>query len=107
MHIKNILDSKDISVQFRLPSNLSNGFNEFIKLNNLNNVVDKNTKVVYTSKDKINKPLIKSSCKPICVLSTSSSRHNGDMEPWLESFDLVMQYDNTVSSIYEITEKQE
>jgi len=96
-HIKNIVDSKDVSVQFRMPSNLSNGFNEFIKLNNLNNVVDKNTKVVYTSKDKINKPLIKSSCKPICVLSTSSSRANRRMEPWLESFDLVIQYDNTVS----------
>jgi hypothetical protein len=62
------IDNDEISVLFRLPSNTDKEFNDFIKNNNLNNPVDKNTKVVFLN-DKIPKPMIKADIKFNAVIS--------------------------------------
>lgn len=64
------------SVLFRLSNDDSNGsrFNNYIKDNNLNNMVDKNTKVVYISNEKLPKPLVSSGWNPITVFTKESSR---------------------------------
>jgi hypothetical protein len=94
---RNIVTPDQISVQFRLSSENSHGFNEYIKENGINSPVDKNTKVVYTSIDKLNKPLITSDCRPNAAILLESRRVNHKMQPWLNSFDLVMHYDSSSS----------
>lgn len=94
---KNIVTPDQVSVQFRLSSENSNGFNEYIKENKLNSPVDKHSKIVYTSIDKPNKPLITSECDPKAAILLESRRLNHKMLPWLNSFDLVIHYDTDVS----------
>lgn len=96
---RNIIDSSEVSVQFRLPSNESGGFNEYISENNLNNKVDKNTKLVYTIQDKLNKPLLQSDCFPKTIMLLESTRVNHRVDLWLDQFDLVIHYDNNVSQM--------
>lgn len=95
--LKNIVNPNQISVQFRLSAESSNGFNEYIKVNGLNSPVDKHTKVVYTSIDKLNKPLINSDCNPQSILLLESRRIGFKMQPWIDTFDLVMHYDTNIS----------
>lgn len=94
---KNIIDSENISVQIRLPSDQSNGFNEYIKDHGINSPVDINTKIVYNSREKLNKPLLISDCKPRTALLMQSQRLHSKIQYWLEEFDLVLHYDSDVS----------
>jgi hypothetical protein len=55
------IESKNLSVMFRLPNEQS-AFNEYVRLAGLNNPVDENTRIVFVS-TKITKPLIKSGVK--------------------------------------------
>jgi hypothetical protein len=55
------IESKQLSVMFRLPNEQS-AFNEYVRLAGLNNPVDENTRIVFVS-TKITKPLIKSGVK--------------------------------------------
>jgi hypothetical protein len=91
-YLRNLIDSREISVLYRLPSDQSNGYNEFIQQNKLNNPLDSNTKIVYTSKNKINKPLVLSECNPITVLSLCKTRRSSQLDNWLVNFDLVIDY---------------
>jgi len=101
-HLKNIIAQNEVSVQFRLPSKESNGFNEYIAENKLNNAVDKNTKLVYTSKDKLNKPLLQSNCSINSVMLLESMRANTKVQTWINEFDFVIHYDNESSHFYNI-----
>ena len=94
---KNVVAPNQVSVQFRLSSEHSNGFNEYVKHNRLNSSVDKNTKVVYTSIDKLNKPLMTSECNPQTILLLESRRTGLRIQPWLDSVDLVIHYDENIS----------
>ena len=95
---KYLFSSDEISVQFRLSSDKDNGFNDYIKNNKLNSPVDNNTKIVYTSMDKLNKPLFVSDCNPRTALLMSSHRLGLKPQKWLSSnFDLVIHYDETIS----------
>lgn len=96
-HFKNIVDSSNISVQLRLPSDQSNGFNEYIKSSGLNSPVDNNTKIVYTSREKLNKPLLSSGCKPKVLILMQSQRLHSKMQHWAEEFDLVIHFDKEIS----------
>lgn len=91
-HIRNLIDPSEISVLYRLPSDVSNGYNEYIKDNKLNNPLDKNTKVVYTCKNKVNKPLLQSECKPVTALMTNNLRTAQGVMSWVMQFDLVVDY---------------
>lgn len=65
---RHIVDAKEQSVLFRLNSDTGASFNDYIKENNLNNWVDKNTKIVYISNEKLPKLLVSGTWKPIAAL---------------------------------------
>ena len=95
-----IIPNESCSVLFRLDNN-SEGvdFNQYIKQNSLNTPVDKNTKIVYISNNKIPKPLLKSDWFPITAITTSSSRsYGGKTDSYVEMLDLVIHYEEDVSS---------
>jgi hypothetical protein len=71
-HYRDILDSNEQSVLFRSEEKDA-GFNQLIKDRKLNNWVDKTTKVVYISKSKLPKLLVKNEWKPSATFSFSSS----------------------------------
>lgn len=75
--IKGFIDSKDVSVMFRLDNQNNNEFNQFIKDKSLNNSVTDTTKVVIVSRRKIPKPLLKSDWKPQALFTFGSSRFSG------------------------------
>jgi len=76
---RHILPIEEQSVLFRLSnsSSLGTSFNEYVKDNKLNNWVDKSTKVVYISKDKVPKLLINNEWSPIAsvVFGSNLNRH--------------------------------
>ena len=71
-HYRDILDPQEQSVLFRSEEKDA-GFNQLIKDRKLNNWVDKTTKVVYISKSKLPKLLVKNEWKPSAAFSFSSS----------------------------------
>jgi len=94
-NFKNLLMPHSSSVLFRL-SNDSEGleFNSYIKENSLNNILDKDTKIVYTDSSKIPKPLVKSDWKPSAILLMSSQRPQTKVLHYIESADLIVHYDS-------------
>jgi hypothetical protein len=75
--VRNYIPNEQITVLYRKDSHSDkNGYNQYIKDNNLNTPVDKDTKIVYTLKSKVNKPLAKSDCLPNTALSFSTERHS-------------------------------
>ena len=97
---QNIIPSERMSVMFRL-DNTSEGkpFNEYIKQHNLNNVVDKDTKIVYISSNKIPKPLLKSEWFPSAAITTFAGKAYGDAKTstYIGELDLIIHYDNQLS----------
>jgi len=94
-----ILD-ESCSVLFRLDNNEEGtGFNQYIKRNNLNNKVDKDTKIVYISSNKIPKPLLQSEWFPSAAITTFSGRNYGGtkVDDYLDEVDLIIHYDDEVS----------
>tara|TARA_B110000503_G_scaffold124191_1_gene190516 strand:- start:529 stop:1707 length:1179 start_codon:yes stop_codon:yes gene_type:complete len=71
-YYRDILDPKEQSVLFRV-EDADAGFNQLVKDRKLNNWVDKDTKVVYISKDKLPKLLINNEWKPTATFSYNSS----------------------------------
>lgn len=73
-YIRNIVDSKDVSVTFRL-DNKDDGleFNNYIKKQGINNKVDTNTKIVYNVDNKMPKPLYTSNWMPDTIIVLGSS----------------------------------
>lgn len=90
-----VLDEEQ-TVMYRLDNNTNSEFNEYIKNNNLNNPLDKNTKIVYISSNKIPKPLIKSDWRYKAILNI------GFIQSWrrntiADDNDLIMYYDDVAS----------
>ena len=71
-HYRDILDAEEQSVLFRLEQKDA-GFNQLVKDRKLNNWVDISTKVVYISKSKLPKLLVKNEWKPSAAFSFSST----------------------------------
>jgi len=94
--IKNILLAEDMSVVFRL-DNTGDGlhFNQYIKDNNLNNKLAKDTKIVYTTDNKIPKPVVNSDWYPRTILVYGSSRITSTRKvlSCYTHTDLIMHYD--------------
>jgi len=65
---RHVVDPKEQSVLFRLSGDTGLSFNQYIKENNLNNWVDKSTKIVYINNSKLPKLLVKGEWKPITAL---------------------------------------
>ena len=70
-YYRDMVDASKQSVLFRLEEKNA-GFNQLVKDRKLNNWVDKTTKIVYISKDKLPKLLVSGEWKPQTVFSFSS-----------------------------------
>lgn len=71
-YYRDILQPEDQSVLFRL-DDTDAGFNQLVRDRKLNNWVDKSTKIVYISKDKLPKLLISGEWKPSATFSYDSN----------------------------------
>lgn len=89
--LKNVISNEDMSVMFRLDSSTGAEFNEFIRDNNLNNLVAKNTKVVYINTNKVPKPLVNSGWKPYTSLRFDSD-HFKQAAKFVEGLDMNIEY---------------
>lgn len=68
--------------------------NNFIQDQNFNNFLDEQTDIVYISKSKLPKLLLRVDWKPMCVLALSSSRSNNIVSLYIkETCDLIMYRD--------------
>ena len=94
-----IIPNESCSVLFRLDNDPEGvDFNQYIKRNSLNNLVDNNTKIVYISNNKIPKPMLKSEWFPSAAITTDTSRSSqGKTDSYLAGLDLVVHYDSDVS----------
>ena len=93
--IKNLISNDEQSILFRQEGQTE--FNKFIKDKKLNNWVDKNTKIVYASTNKLPKVLLTADWSPIASIS-----YNSGMNRQLSTFisdrcDLVIYYDEHMS----------
>jgi hypothetical protein len=95
-HYRDILNPEEQSVLFRLEDKDS-GFNQLVKDRKLNNWVDSTTKVVYISKSKLPKLLVKNDWKPSATFSFTSS-----MDRFVDSYvsfncDLIVYREEHIS----------
>lgn len=79
-------------------------FNNYIRENFLNNPLANNSKVVYTTQDKLVKTLLKVDWKPKSAFVFGASRAN-KIKPYLDELDLVMYYDTDISPFMRDIEK--
>ena len=97
--LRNIIFQQDMSVLFRVNNDKDSNkeFNEYVKLNKLNNPLDTNTKVVYINSNKFPKPLLKSKWKPNTVLTFGSVRMHTKVSDYVNPLDLIIHYDTDIS----------
>jgi hypothetical protein len=98
---RNIIDYDNFCVLYR-KDNLEDQnkyFNEYIKNNNLNNKLDNKPTVVYISKNKFPKTLLKTNWKPKAAIMFGSNSYltNNKLSSYLNELDLVIHYDNDIS----------
>ena len=101
--VRNYIDNKQVSVLFRLDSKIGNEaiqFNQYVKEQGLNNIVDKNTKIVYISNNKIPKPLLKGDWRPKGIFTIGSKKVSHNIEVFVASQNLIIQYDEDASPQY-------
>jgi len=93
-YIRNLVSDKDVSVMFRL-DNQGEGvhFNEYVRKQNINNKLDKNTKIVYSLDNKIPKPMFSSDWSPRTILLHGAKPIGGRkvLELYNDS-DLIIHY---------------
>ena len=95
---RNYIPSTQMSVMFRLDSTpKGNLFNHFVREQRLNNVVDKSTKIVYISTNKVPKPLIKTGWLPVSSFTLGSKKNYSKVDGFITGTDLYMQYDDKAS----------
>lgn len=95
-YYRDILNSEEQSVLYRLEEKDA-GFNQLIKDRKLNNWVDKSTKVVYISKNKLPKLLVNNEWKPSAALCFTST-----MDRFVDNYisfncDLIMYREEIIS----------
>lgn len=93
-----IIPNDRCSVLFRLDNNEGTEFNRYIQTHELNSPVDKNTKIVYISNNKIPKPLLKSEWTPLTAITNFSGKSYGNKtDTYIDCMDLVIHYDEDIS----------
>jgi hypothetical protein len=87
-----------INVFFRLKNEQKdfNEFNQYIKDNHLNNYIDSKTKIVFISRSRIPKPLLKADWKPSTAIITSNHDF-GKLSAYLNDFSTVYYYNNSIT----------
>ena len=99
-YYRDMVDASNQSVLFRLEEKNA-GFNQLVKDRKLNNWVDKTTKIVYISKDKLPKLLVSGEWKPQTVFSFSSQLDR-IVDTYIKFHcDLVVWREDTVSPFRE------
>lgn len=96
---KNIVDPKECSIMFRTSNNKDPHFNEYIKEKQINNPIDKNTKIVYISDNKVTKPVIESNFTPSVLLTFSGVNYMSKVSPFVNGCDLKIEYSEVPSQI--------
>ena len=94
---KYIIEDTQQSVLFRVDNDdkENSDLNDYIKHNNLNNWVDKNTKIVYIKKNKLPKALLTSDFKPVAALGKTTMRNNAQVDVYINfNCDLILYHDN-------------
>ena len=95
--LQGFIDTTESTVLFRLDNDTNADFNNYIRKNNLNSPLDKNTKVVYISSNNITKPLLKSDWKASATLMMSSHKLLNKVKTYVDECDLIIHYDDNVS----------
>ena len=100
--LTNIIFEQDMSVLFRVDNDKEAGknFNDYVRVNKLNNLLDKNTKVVYINSNKFPKPLLKNEWNPSAVLAIGSQRMNTKVSDYVNPLDLIIHYDTDLSPFH-------
>jgi len=92
--LKNLIPNDKQVALCRVSNSEKYNFNDFVKENVLNNWLDNNTKVVYISKNKLPKLLLKESWKPQAVVTLSSIRFATTVDTYINGIcDLVIAHD--------------
>lgn len=95
---KDFIPAEQQSVLFRLEGS-DQEFNHLVKDYKINNWVDKSTKIVYTSVNKIPKVLFKADWQPIATVSFNS-KTNRNLDLYTKTHcDLIIFYDNEISPL--------
>lgn len=82
-------------------------FNDYIRNNNLNNPLDKNTKVVYIMNNKLPKTIFKEDWQPSCCLSLNYQLSSGGkVMPYVNTLDLQIYYDEVAKTFYNYGQKR-
>lgn len=86
-----------INVFFRLTNGQKDcdEFNQYVKDNSLNNYIDEKIKLVFITKDRIPKPLVKSSWKPVTAI-VSASHAFGKINAYLNNFQNVYYHNDSI-----------
>lgn len=94
----NFVSYHEMTVFFRLNNENTDAknFNQFIKDNSLNGFIDRNTKVVFISKNKIPKPLLKSEWNPQSSLALINYDF-GKTSAYLNDMSFVYYYNNAIA----------
>jgi hypothetical protein len=71
-------------------------FNQYVKDNGLNNYIDKETKVVFISRNRIPKPLLKAEWQPRTAI-LASNHDFGKLSAYLNDFSTVYYYNNSIT----------
>jgi len=93
--VKNLISNEEQSVLFRQEGQTE--FNEFVKTKRLNNWVDKSTKIVYASTNKLPKVLLTADWTPIASITYNSSMNRQLSTFVSDRCDLVIYYDEHMS----------
>ncbi len=95
---KYIIKDSEQTVLCRVDGSKEYNFNDFIKERKLNNWLDNNTKIVYISKNKLPKLLLKEKFIPQSTLQLTSVRSNNFVSAYVDDLcDLVIAHDTEKS----------
>ena len=93
---RDLIPSSEQSVLFR-EEDRESGFNQIVHDRNLNNWVDKNTKVVYINNTKLPKVLVETDWNPLCAFEYNSN-NNRNIQMYVKSnCDLIVHREETIS----------
>ena len=93
---RDLISSEEQSVLFR-DEDTDSGFNQLIKHRKLNNWVDKTTKIVYISDNKLPKVLLETDWSPNCAFAYNSNSNKNVQFYIKNSCDLVVFREETIS----------
>jgi len=108
-HFRNVIHRSEMSVCFRLQNvwipeedkKITDPFNQYITEQELNNSVDKSTKVVYINNNKLPKPLLKNGFIPKSVISFGGKGLSfNNVTQYIQQFDLQIVYEDETSTVY-------